>query len=224
MKRKIVNIIALVLLIASLIFACIGSVEIIWHNAGSSVPNAYSLTGLQAIMTSPVYYVPIAFIYIVNIGLCVASMLTKSKKKDPVIHVVFPILSFFGIIYFLNICAYSLPTDYIKHNFGSQEYFDRAVESGLVTSYRNTIDDFAMLVLFLFFLFVVLSFIKRSRFIVGLAEEAGLAKEAPVIVQPTQPAAANNNADEIKKYKDLLDSGVITQEEFEAKKKQLLDL
>ena len=31
-------------------------------------------------------------------------------------------------------------------------------------------------------------------------------------------------ADEIKKYKDLLDSGVITQEEFETKKKQLLDL
>ncbi len=31
-------------------------------------------------------------------------------------------------------------------------------------------------------------------------------------------------ADEIKKYKDLLDAGVITQEEFDAKKKQLLDL
>ena len=33
-----------------------------------------------------------------------------------------------------------------------------------------------------------------------------------------------SNADEIKKYKDLLDSGAITQEEFEAKKKQLLGL
>lgn len=33
-----------------------------------------------------------------------------------------------------------------------------------------------------------------------------------------------SNADEIKKYKDLLDSGVITQEEFDAKKKQLLGL
>ena len=31
-------------------------------------------------------------------------------------------------------------------------------------------------------------------------------------------------ADELKKYKDLLDSGIITQEEFDAKKKQLLDL
>ena len=31
-----------------------------------------------------------------------------------------------------------------------------------------------------------------------------------------------SNADELKKYKDLLDSGVITQEEFDQKKKQLL--
>lgn len=33
-----------------------------------------------------------------------------------------------------------------------------------------------------------------------------------------------SNADELKKFKDLLDSGVITQEEFDAKKKQLLGL
>lgn len=33
-----------------------------------------------------------------------------------------------------------------------------------------------------------------------------------------------SNADELKKYKELLDSGVITQEEFNAKKKQLLGL
>ena len=33
-----------------------------------------------------------------------------------------------------------------------------------------------------------------------------------------------SNADELKKYKDLLDSGIITQEEFDAKKKELLDL
>ncbi len=31
-------------------------------------------------------------------------------------------------------------------------------------------------------------------------------------------------ADELKKFKELLDAGVITQEEFDAKKKQLLGL
>ena len=32
-----------------------------------------------------------------------------------------------------------------------------------------------------------------------------------------------STADELKKYKELLDAGIITQEEFEAKKKQLLN-
>ena len=35
---------------------------------------------------------------------------------------------------------------------------------------------------------------------------------------------AVSNADELKKYKELFDAGVITQEEFDAKKKQLLGL
>ena len=34
----------------------------------------------------------------------------------------------------------------------------------------------------------------------------------------------NVNVDELKKYKELLDQGIITQEEFDTKKKQLLDL
>lgn len=39
-----------------------------------------------------------------------------------------------------------------------------------------------------------------------------------------QPTASTSTADEILKFKELLDSGIITQEEFEAKKKQLLGL
>ena len=47
--------------------------------------------------------------------------------------------------------------------------------------------------------------------------------------QSSAPAATivvNNNsaADELKKFKELLDLGIITQEEFEAKKKELLGL
>ncbi len=41
---------------------------------------------------------------------------------------------------------------------------------------------------------------------------------APTVVQQS------DSADQLKKYKDLLDSGVITQEEFDAKKAQLLGL
>ena len=35
---------------------------------------------------------------------------------------------------------------------------------------------------------------------------------------------ANSPAEEVKKMKELLDMGIITQEEFDAKKKQLLGL
>lgn len=48
--------------------------------------------------------------------------------------------------------------------------------------------------------------------------------QTPVAEEPTQPQANIGVADEIKKYKDLLDSGAITEEEFDAKKKQLLGL
>ncbi|MCC8014138.1 MAG: DUF4234 domain-containing protein, partial [Eubacterium sp.] len=49
-------------------------------------------------------------------------------------------------------------------------------------------------------------------------------------IQPTAQKLQTNNSvvfgttEELKKYKELLDSGVITQDEFEAKKKQLLSL
>lgn len=42
--------------------------------------------------------------------------------------------------------------------------------------------------------------------------------------QNAQPAASTSAVDEIKKFKELLDQGIITQEEFDVKKKQLLGL
>ena len=48
------------------------------------------------------------------------------------------------------------------------------------------------------------------------------------VVHNVQPASVvinnSSNADELKKYKELLDMGVISQEEFDAKKKELLGL
>ena len=48
----------------------------------------------------------------------------------------------------------------------------------------------------------------------------------PVVAQPAvvKQEISQSNADELKKYKELLDMGVITQAEFDAKKKQLLGL
>lgn len=50
-------------------------------------------------------------------------------------------------------------------------------------------------------------------------EETKRQKNAPVVVTNQV-----SSADELKKFKELLDMGVITQEEFDAKKKQLLGL
>ncbi len=45
-----------------------------------------------------------------------------------------------------------------------------------------------------------------------------------IIEKKNKSQATISQADELKKFKDLLDSGIITQEEFDAKKKQLLGL
>ena len=48
--------------------------------------------------------------------------------------------------------------------------------------------------------------------------------EKKVESKPIEPVAKISDADELKKYKELLDSGIITQEEFDQKKKQILGL
>lgn len=50
------------------------------------------------------------------------------------------------------------------------------------------------------------------------------AEDRTVKNETTTSARATNIPDEIKRYKELLDVGAITQEEYEAKKKQLLGL
>lgn len=60
----------------------------------------------------------------------------------------------------------------------------------------------------------ILAIIKRSKYAVPVEEK-------PII---NNIEVTSSNADELQKYKDLLDKGVITEEEFDQKKKQLLDL
>ena len=59
-----------------------------------------------------------------------------------------------------------------------------------------------------------------SKYVKQKVDEAKRSKNAPQVIQ-TQAVSA---ADELKKFKELLDLGVIAQEEFDAKKKQLLGL
>lgn len=60
---------------------------------------------------------------------------------------------------------------------------------------------------------------KICEYINNKLREIKTAKTAPVV-----QAAPVSSADELKKFKELLDMGIISQEEFDAKKKQLLGL
>lgn len=62
---------------------------------------------------------------------------------------------------------------------------------------------------------IAISIIKRSTIITGLPSSKNKKADTP---------EKQDNAGELKKYKELLDSGAITQEEFDEKKKQLLNL
>lgn len=62
--------------------------------------------------------------------------------------------------------------------------------------------------------------IRLSGLIEGIIKEVVDAKKAPA----TQVVNQISAADELKKFKELLDANLITQEEFDAKKKQLLGL
>ena len=60
---------------------------------------------------------------------------------------------------------------------------------------------------------------KVANYIKGKVEELKKQKNVPVMISNSISAA-----DELKKFKELLDMGIITEEEFNAKKKQLLGL
>jgi uncharacterized membrane protein len=67
---------------------------------------------------------------------------------------------------------------------------------------------------------IVLAIAKRSAVVTEASKEKPEEKQEAVEQAPL--VAEKSNADEIKKYKELLDMGAITQEEFDEKKKTLL--
>lgn len=84
----------------------------------------------------------------------------------------------------------------------------------LIANSKNHPQETAIFVLNLFAGWTIIAWI------IALVWACTSAKEKVVIQRATQIS----KADELGKYKTLLDSGVITQEEFDAQKKQLLGL
>jgi len=68
-------------------------------------------------------------------------------------------------------------------------------------------------------------FLKKKDEIASKIRELLIERQNKNIVSTTSKLEDHkSDAEEIKKYKELLDSGIISQEEFDAKKKQLLGL
>ena len=65
---------------------------------------------------------------------------------------------------------------------------------------------------------------KQEGGLAGLGAGVALGNKMVNNIQQTEFENKKDPVEEIKRYKELLDSGVITQEEFDMKKKQLLDL
>ena len=65
---------------------------------------------------------------------------------------------------------------------------------------------------------------KQSGGLASIGAGVALGKQMINNIQQPQEESKKDSITEIKKYKELLDAGIITQEEFETKKKQLLGL
>lgn len=133
---------------------------------------------------------------LLNSIICLTSALGNKDDKDGKFHVILPIFS----AIFMFICS--------RTSFG---WFNWSNPEGVAIVEVNSF--FSIIVVLLSILIIALAVLKRSALVVPKVEN-----------QPIVMMKESSNADEIKKYKELLDNGTITQEEFDKKKKQLLNL
>ena len=131
---------------------------------------------------------------IVGIIMCIISALHNDARKDGISHIIISILALF----FAGVSSTEIEGVLIH----AEGWVETTVNMATQT----------LLIIFLG-LAIVCNMVKRSNLL-----------NPKVASDKASDATAYSPADEIKKYKELLDMGVISQEEFEAKKKQLLDL
>lgn len=93
-------------------------------------------------------------------------------------------------------------------------YFDSQGISNIYIS-----EDFIVVLIIIVAICIILNSI--WAIVNCISEKSKISKITETVIKQE---IQQSDADELKKFKDLLDSGVITQEEFDEKKKQLLSL
>ena len=137
------------------------------------------------------------------VGLCIlislASIIRKSNDRDSILHFILPVLAVPVYAFFAGMAL------------EAADCLDP--ELFTVVTGANPLKTVTLLLCAV----IILAFVKRSK----------LFNPKPVLAVELTGVSAQAvaaSADELKKYKELLDSGVISQEEFDAKKKQILGL
>ena len=187
LKKKIANVVELILLIVSFIILNIQNMTIIGNSVWSE---PYKVSAIDCMEKYTLQFIPMCIFYILCAIMCIISILSKKQYKDGKIHGILAIVLFVSVNW--NLISCTSGDNIIENNF-----------PGVIFE-------------LILFLAVVVAFAKRSPIIVDNQKEP-----QQTIINNVQEST---NADELKKYKDLLDGGAITQEEFDAKKKELLNL
>ena len=187
LKKKIANVVELILLIVSFIILNIKNMTIIGNSVWSE---PYKVSAIDCMEKYTLQFIPMCIFYILCAIMCIISILSKKQYKDGKIHGILAIVLFVSVNW--NLISCTSGDNIIENNF-----------PGVIFE-------------LILFLAVVVAFAKRSPIIVDNQKEP-----QQTIINNVQEST---NADELKKYKDLLDGGAITQEEFDAKKKELLNL
>lgn len=133
-------------------------------------------------------------VFAITAILCIISIIVKPEHKDGKIHVILSIVLFFFATMSIVNEGSAVGEEWMVVESKFPTYLYLACLVGAI----------------------VVSIAKRSTIITGLPS-----KKEKVVINNNQ---TTTNADELKKYKDLLDSGAITQEEFDKKKNHLLNL
>ena len=201
MKKRIANGVQLLFMLASFIMLWIPCIKIQDVDLIRDLPIETHAVG---IMIKGNAYALFA-IYAIVALMCIISIIVKPQHRDGKIHIVMSIVLFFY--------AVSMVSVEVGKAVGDKWMI---AESNFPTG----------LYLICLVIVVAISIAKRSTIITGLpsTKKSKNGKNDEVTQTVINNVQETTNADELKKFKDLLDSGAITQEEFDEKKKQLLGL
>lgn len=151
----------------------------------------------------PIFGLIATGLLVCGILICFVSAIRKSTERDGVIHSILPIFTF--LLNWMFVAWLGLyNVDGVAGSYVDSHY----TQTSMMPIW--TVIQIMLLVS------IVLGFVKRSKMVVPHKE--------PAPVQVSNGTPEISTARELKMYKELLDEGTITQEEFDAKKKQLLGL